>query len=70
MTFQVGKHSVSLSQAKGRWTAALDGRSLAKWYLTDAEAWEAGVREADRIDRDVTRRFVTGTAQVSSAASL
>ncbi len=49
--FEVGKHLVRVSGANGRWTVALDERVLDTWYMTRAEAWEAGVREADALDR-------------------
>jgi hypothetical protein len=51
--FSVGSHLVRLSRESGRWRVFLDA-GLAPFdqsYATQAEAWEAGVREADRIDR-------------------
>jgi hypothetical protein len=29
----------------------LDSAAFDHWYASDAAAWEAGVREADRLDR-------------------
>jgi hypothetical protein len=49
--FNVGTHVVRVSQKDGRWTVAVDERSFPTWYLTLAEAWEAGVHEADHLDR-------------------
>lgn len=51
VTFHVGKHLVRLSGRPGVWSADVDGAALAHSYSTQAEAWEAGVREADRLDR-------------------
>lgn len=36
---------------EGRWAAAVDEVALSGSYPTQADAWEAGVREADRRDR-------------------
>ena len=51
--FTVGSHQVRLSCENGRWRVFLDAAVVAfdQSYATQAEAWEAGVREADRIDR-------------------
>ena len=35
----------------GRWIVAVDGVPLSGWYATRADAWTAGVTEADRLDR-------------------
>ncbi len=55
-TFAVGTHSVVLSKGaglNGRWSLAVDGRASGDMtFETEAEAWEAGVRVADRLDRD------------------
>jgi len=50
-TFQVGVHLVRLSCTEGRWTATVDTVTSEKWYMSQAEAWAAGVREAYRLDR-------------------
>ncbi len=51
-TFQIGAHVLRLSKVmEGRWTVAVDEGALPTSYRTQADAWEAGVREADRIDR-------------------
>jgi len=50
-TFQVGHHRVQVSESNGRWTAAVDDVPLPLWFRNEAEAWAAGVREADRLDR-------------------
>jgi hypothetical protein len=54
-SFQVGAHLVQLSKREDRWAVAVDERTLSTWYLTQADAWEAGVREADRLDRSTGR---------------
>ena len=51
-TFQVGRHLVRVAQSVAeRWAVTVDDAALPNWYRTQAEAWEAGVREADRLDR-------------------
>jgi hypothetical protein len=50
--FQAGKHVLRLSRVvEGRWSVAVDEAALTSSFGTQAEAWEAGVREADRLDR-------------------
>ena len=49
--FNVGKHVVRVSHKEGRWTVAVDERPFPTWYLTQAEAWAAGVHEVDHLDR-------------------
>jgi hypothetical protein len=52
VSFQAGAHVVRVTKVmQGRWTMAVDGGESAGSYATEADAWEAGVREADRIDR-------------------
>jgi hypothetical protein len=48
--FVVGTHEVRVGVAHERWTVALDGVLLPGWYATQADAWAAGVAEADRAD--------------------
>ena len=48
--FLVGRHVVDVFQSENRWCAALDGVLLRGWHRTLADAWAAGVREADRVD--------------------
>jgi len=51
-TFEVGKHLIRvLKVMEGRWSVTVDESPLSSTYATQAEAWEAGVREADRLDR-------------------
>lgn len=50
-SFQVGKHVVQVSRADNRWSVSVDDKPLTTWHMTEVEAWEAGVREADRLDR-------------------
>ena len=50
--FTVGTHSLSISfMTEGRWTVSVDGGPLSRTYQTQVEAWEAGVRTADELDR-------------------
>ncbi|MBI5069107.1 MAG: hypothetical protein HZB56_12795 [Deltaproteobacteria bacterium] len=53
ITFEVGKHRVRVGGQPGTWQVSVDERSLDRTYATAADAWEAGVREADRQDRAV-----------------
>jgi hypothetical protein len=49
ITFRAGDHTLTLTlMADWRWTVALDDRPPTGKYMTQAEAWEAGVREAFR----------------------
>ena len=50
-TFRAGTHEVRLWMLEGRWYVALDGTQLTVWHKTQADAWTAGVTEADRLDR-------------------
>lgn len=51
-TFHVGAHVLVVAKVQeGRWTVAVDGPLLDASFTTQADAWEAGVREADRRDR-------------------
>lgn len=50
-TFQVGTHVLVVAKLlEGRWTVAVGGRLLDASFGTQAEAWEAGVREAHHLD--------------------
>jgi hypothetical protein len=49
--YEIGRHLVCVWDEKGRWTVTIDGKACSTWYMSLVEAWEAGVREADRIDR-------------------
>ncbi len=50
-TFAVGEHTLVVAKVReGRWTVAVDGRPVDASFETQAEAWEAGVREAHRVD--------------------
>lgn len=57
-TFQVGNHAVSLSKSDRRWHVAVDQVPLSMWFLTEADAWASGVREAQR--RDLERGAAVG----------
>ncbi len=49
--FMVGSHEVRIWLDDGRWTVAVDGTLLPRWFETQADAWTAAVGEADRADR-------------------
>lgn len=50
-TFTVGAHELVVTKVmERRWTVAVDGRRLDASFDTQADAWEAGVREAHRAD--------------------
>jgi hypothetical protein len=51
--FEVGKHRVRVWERGNQWRVAVDRAGIPSWFLSEAEAWAAGVREADRIDRAV-----------------
>jgi hypothetical protein len=52
VSFQAGRHVVRVTKVmQGRWSMALDDGEPVGSYATEADAWEAGVREADRLDR-------------------
>ncbi len=52
--FVVGAHTLALAKSagNGRWTLTLDGALLEGTFEKQVDAWEAGVRAADRIDRE------------------
>ncbi|HET8722959.1 MAG TPA: hypothetical protein VFM53_02065 [Anaeromyxobacteraceae bacterium] len=49
--FQVGTHRVATSQLRLRWSVTVDRKPVPGWFDSEAAAWTAGVREADRLDR-------------------
>ena len=50
--FRVGAHVLCVSRVmEGRWTCTVDEAPVPSSYQSQAEAWEAGVREAARLDR-------------------
>ena len=50
--FEVGRRVVAVTRVRdGIWKVAVDGAEIPGTTRTQAEAWEAGVREADRLDR-------------------
>ncbi|HEX9244260.1 MAG TPA: hypothetical protein VF875_17585 [Anaeromyxobacter sp.] len=57
-TFVVGTHAIVLAKAPGseRWTLTLDGTLSSVTFQTEVEAWEAGVRGADQLDRPAPPR--------------
>jgi hypothetical protein len=54
--YHVADHVVRVTKVlEGRWTAAVDENEVLGSYGTQADAWEAGVREVDRLDRAAHR---------------
>lgn len=54
VTFQVGNHRVRVGGQPGTWEVSVDDGVIGQTFATAADAWEAGVREADRLDRAQT----------------
>lgn len=51
-TFHVGAHALRIVHvAEGRWTVSVDDGPPSQYFVTQTEAWEAGVRLADALDR-------------------
>jgi hypothetical protein len=51
VSYTVGKHAVVVIPRDRNWSVSVDGAATPTTFGTQAEAWEAGVREADRLDR-------------------
>jgi hypothetical protein len=52
IVFEAGAHKVSVVMGNDWiWTCTVDGKPVGGRFMTQVEAWEAGVREADRMDR-------------------
>jgi hypothetical protein len=49
--FRVGRHQVRVWVLNDRWHVAVDDVQLPAWHERQADAWAAGVLEADRLDR-------------------
>jgi hypothetical protein len=49
--FRVGRHQVRVWVLNDRWRVAVDDVLLPDWHARQADAWAAGVLEADRLDR-------------------
>ncbi len=48
--FEVGGHRVRVWPRGERYAVAVDRHALARWFASEADAWAAGVREAQRLD--------------------
>jgi hypothetical protein len=61
-SYQAWKHQVRVSSTSGRWAVAVDETALPGWFVTPADAWAAGVREADRREAECSEagRVATG----------
>ncbi len=52
-SFEVGSHVVRVTKInEGRWVASVDDTSCGASFESSADAWAAGVRMSQRIDRD------------------
>ena len=52
IVFEVGTHKVTVTLgANWSWSCTVDTAPVEGWFMTQVEAWEAGVHEADRLDR-------------------
>jgi hypothetical protein len=50
--FEAGVHKIGCAMDRDwAWTCNVDGVPLGQRFMTQVEAWEAGVREAARLDR-------------------
>jgi len=50
--YEVGSHVVRVTRiSEGRYGVAVDEEEVPSTFGTQADAWEAGVREADRRNR-------------------
>lgn len=61
--YDVEGHDVAVWERRKRWTTSVDHVPVTGWFLTEAEAWTAGVREADRKDRTDPRRALQGAQE-------
>jgi hypothetical protein len=51
--FEAGAHKIGVGLERDwAWTCHVDGVLLGQRFLTQVEAWEAGVRESERLDRE------------------
>jgi hypothetical protein len=48
--YAIGGHVVETVGQGGRWAAEVDGRRLDASFACSADAWTAGVTEAERLD--------------------
>jgi hypothetical protein len=49
--YPIRQHVVTVAGDDGDWVATVDGTSVGGRYVTKSDAWNAGVEEADRLDR-------------------
>jgi len=69
ITFRVGLHDVQVWMKEGRWYVSVDGTELSIWYKVQADAWTAGVIEADRLDRPAAAAPAPGSVAPGSPAA-
>jgi hypothetical protein len=49
--YEVREHVLEVAGHDGRWTISVDGVEMGGWSVSSADAWTAGVTEADRLDK-------------------
>jgi hypothetical protein len=49
--YEVGRHLVRLTQERDGWAVSVDGLVHGQRYASAAEAWSAGLRTAEALDR-------------------
>lgn len=49
--YALEKHLVEVAGSGGRWTVSVDGVAIERTFATHADAWTAGIVEADRLDQ-------------------
>jgi hypothetical protein len=49
--FEAGGCKLAVWIDTGRWKVSVDGVLVDRWFSTQVDAWEAGVAEADRLQR-------------------
>jgi hypothetical protein len=50
VVFQVGRHEVRVLRSDRGWSATVNGVAVPGRHESQADAWAAAVREADRLD--------------------
>jgi hypothetical protein len=49
--YDIGHHLVRVWEVDAAWAASVDGLQVQAQYRSAAAAWEAGVAQAERLDR-------------------
>lgn len=54
--FEASGRKLAVWTDAGRWKVSVDGVLVDRWFSTQVEAWQAGVAEADRLERSQAPR--------------